>query len=162
MYLVLGGCLVLGCVACGGQAAPPPAATPAPAAASLPPGHPPIGPGGSSTASAGSAEARLSGTIRLAAGLAARPGAVLYVVAKKDATTLLARRVDAPAFPFAFELDESDAMVSGIALEGPVDVVARLSRTGDAIPAKGDLEGTSRGVTLPASGVQVTIDTVRP
>jgi hypothetical protein len=43
-----------------------------------------------------------------------------------------------------------------------VDVVARVSRTGDAIPAKGDLEGVTKGVAIPASGVRVTVDAVRP
>jgi hypothetical protein len=43
-----------------------------------------------------------------------------------------------------------------------VDVVARVSRTGDAIPTKGDLEGTAKSVKVPAKDVRLTIDTVRP
>jgi hypothetical protein len=43
-----------------------------------------------------------------------------------------------------------------------VDVVARVSRTGDAIPAKGDLEGTAKGVAVPSKDVKLTIDSVRP
>jgi hypothetical protein len=64
--------------------------------------------------------------------------------------------------PLAFELTGADATVSGVPFEGPVDLVARLSRSGDAIPAKGDLEGVAKGVVLPASGIRVTIDTARP
>lgn len=158
--------------ACGGTSTPRAAvtATPAPAstaptdgAAALPPGHPPIGAAATGAAPAGApAVARLSGTIALAPKLAAGPADVLYVMARKGAATLLVRRVDKPQFPAAFELSEADAMVSGVPLEGPVDLVARLSRTGDAIPAKGDLEGVTKGVAVPSSGVKVTIDTVRP
>jgi cytochrome c-type biogenesis protein CcmH len=131
-------------------------------AASLPPGHPPIGPGDAAPATGERASARLSGTILLSPKLAAGPSDVLYVMAKKGPTTLVVRRIDKPAFPVEFELSESDAMVSGVPLEGPVDVVARVSRTGDAIPAKGDLEGVTKGVAIPASGVRVTVDAVRP
>jgi cytochrome c-type biogenesis protein CcmH len=155
-------------VACGGSTAPRPAATagaPSPAAdaaaSGLPPGHPPIAPAG--PAPAGSrAQARLSGTIDLSPRLAAGPGDVLYVMARKGAATLVVRRIEQPVFPLRFELSDDDAMVSGVPFEGPVELVARLSRTGDAIPAKGDLEGVRKDVAVPSSGVRVTIDTVRP
>ena len=42
-----------------------------------------------------------------------------------------------------------------------MDVVARLSRTGDAIPSKGDAEGTARALKVPSKGVSLTIDSVR-
>ncbi len=98
----------------------------------------------------------------LAAKLAAGPGDVLYLIAKQGPTTLAVRRIDKPVFPLEFELTGADAMVSGVPFVGPVDLVARLSRTGDAIPAKGDLEGVTKGVAVPASGVKITIDTTRP
>jgi cytochrome c-type biogenesis protein CcmH len=129
---------------------------------SLPPGHPPIGAGGAKAEPAGPAQTLLSGTIALSARLSAGPNDVLYVMAKKGQTTLMVRRIDKPAFPVSFELSEADAMVSGVPFEGPVDVVARLSRTGDAIPAKGDLEGVAKQIKVPASGVRVTIDAIRP
>lgn len=175
-------------LACGGPSAPRAAASPgptpasddlrpmssreapaagattsqAPAAPSLPPGHPPIGSGGAKANAGATAKVLLSGTIALAPRLSAGPSDVLYVMAKKGQTTLVVRRFDKPAFPASFELSESDAMVSGVPFEGPVDLVARLSRTGDAIPAKGDLEGTTKSVKVPALGVRVTIDSVRP
>ncbi len=152
----------------------PPAASPAAAPgtiaagganAPLPPGHPPIGAadphgnvaGAGTTRSAGS----ISGTITLSARLSTSASDVLYVMAKKGASTLAARRYDKPSFPFPFEISGADAMMTGIAFEGPLDVVARVSRSGDAIPAKGDLEGTARGVKVPAQGVRLTIDSVR-
>jgi cytochrome c-type biogenesis protein CcmH len=93
--------------------------------------------------------------------LKASPSDVLYVMAKKGTATLAVRRVDKPSFPFAFEISGGDAMMAGGSFEGAVDVVARLSRTGDAIPAKGDLEGMARNVKVPSKAVKLTIDTVR-
>lgn len=177
-------------LACAGPSAPRAAASPTPAAAaddlrpmssreapaaasaasqspagatpSLPPGHPPIGSDAAPAPAGAPAKTLLSGTVAIAPKLSAGPSDVLYVMAKKGQTTLVVRRIDKPAFPVSFELSESDAMVSGVPFEGPVDVVARLSRTGDAIPAKGDLEGTTKAVKVPASGIHVTIDSVRP
>jgi hypothetical protein len=135
---------------------PPLEGSPTPAAP-LPAGHPPIGEPAPGTTSAGS----IAGTIALSPKLKAGPSDVLYVMAKKGAATLAVRRVDKPSFPFAFEISGGDAMMAGGAFEGPVDVVARLSRTGDAIPAKGDLEGVARNVEVPSKTVKLTIDTVR-
>ena len=127
-------------------------------APALPSGHPPLGQPVPGASSAG----RITGTIVLSPKLTVGPSDVLYVMAKQGAATLAVRRVDKPSFPFAFEISGSDAMMSGGAFAGPVDVVARVSRTGDAIPAKGDLEGTAKNVKVPAKDVRLTIDTVRP
>ena len=94
---------------------------------------------------------RVSGTVLLSPKLAAGPGDVLYLIAKQGPTTLAVRRIDKPVFPFEFELTGDDAMVSDVPFVGPVDLVARVSRTGDAIPAKGDLEGVIKGLAVPAS-----------
>lgn len=127
-------------------------------APALPSGHPPLGGPAAGATSAG----RITGTIALSPKLSVGPTDVLYVMAKQGATTLAVRRVDKPSFPFAFEISGSDAMMSGGPFGGPVDIVARVSRTGDAIPAKGDLEGTAKDVKVPAKDVRLTIDTVRP
>jgi len=129
----------------------------APQAASLPAGHPPIGEPAPGAPSA----ARVTGTIALSPKLQVGPADVMYVMAKKGTATLAVRRVDKPSFPFAFEIGGGDAMTGGAAFEGPVDVVARVSKTGDAIPAKGDLEGIAKGVKVPARDVRLTIDSVR-
>jgi len=155
-------------------AASPSPATPAmagDAGASLPPGHPPVGGGdahgnadphgnlaaGGQARSAGS----VSGTITMAPKLATSPSDILYVIAKKGASTLAVQRIEKPVFPLAFEISGRDAMTAGIAFEGPLDIVARVSKTGDAIPARGDLEGSARNVKVPAKGVSLTIDSVR-
>jgi len=51
--------------------------------------------------------------------------------------------------------------MGGTKLSGPVDIVARVSKTGDAIASTGDLEGTTLDVAVPAQGVTLTIDRVR-
>ncbi len=127
------------------------------AAPPLPSGHPPLGEPAAGAKSAGN----INGTIALSPKLKAGPADVLYVMAKKGTATLAVQRIDKPGFPVAFNLSGGDAMMGGGAFEGTVDVVARLSRTGDAIPAKGDIEGTAKGVKVPSKGVQLTIDSVR-
>lgn len=164
--------LAASALACSGAAGPraaasgpPPAGsgeTPASQAPALPPGHPPIGSGATPAAAPDQAQARVTGTVKLSPALAAGPDDVLYVIAKQGTTTLAVQRIETPAFPLAFTLSPADAMVSGVAFEGPVDLTARLSRTGDAIPSAGDLEGVTKGVAVPSAGVQVTIDTTRP
>ena len=104
----------------------------------------------------------VSGTIGVSDDLASRVGAsdVLYVMAKQDGATVAVQRLESPSFPLPFAVSEGHAMVAGTTIEGPVDIVARLSKTGDAIPSPGDLEGTSTGVAVPAEGITVTIDRV--
>ena len=126
-------------------------------AAPLPSGHPPLGEPAPGTKSAGN----ITGSIALSPKLKLGPSDVMYVMAKSGAATLAVRRIDKPSFPFAFEISGGDAMMGGAAFQGPVDVVARVSRTGDAIPAKGDLEGVAKGVKVPSKNVSLTIDSVR-
>ena len=166
---------------CTGSSTPPPAPSPTPGStgeglrplssrdgaapgspdAALPPGHPPIEGMPASPSGTTSSASHVSGTITVSANLTVGPGDILYVMAKKDGSTLAVRRVEAPTFPFTFEVSEGHAMVAGMAFEGPVDIVARVSRTGDAIPSPGDLEGTTSDVAVPSTGVAVTIDRVR-
>lgn len=127
---------------------------------SLPPGHPAVG-GARSAATAGA----VTGTIVVASSLAARVAAsnVLFLVARSASTrqVLAVRKEEAARFPFAFEISGADAMVEGTTFEGPFDITARISKSGDAIPAKGDIEGFARGVATGAKGVTITLDSVR-
>jgi hypothetical protein len=135
---------------------PPLEGAPTPAAP-LPAGHPPIGGPAPGAKSVGS----VTGIIALSPKLKVGPSDVMYIMAKNGPATLAVRRVEKPSFPFAFEIAAGDAMMSGGSFQGPVDVVARVSRTGDAIPAKGDLEGVAKNIKVPAKNVQLTIDSVR-
>lgn len=142
--------------------APPAAASPAGEAPALPPGHPPVAAG--ATAPVNPAEA-IGGTITLGAGIA-KPGPkeVLFVIARDPKTQQIVavRRSEALSFPFTFAISGADAMGPGAAaFKGPVDVTARLSRSGDAIPAKGDVEGVAKAVAPGSKAVTITLDSVR-
>jgi len=147
----------------GGAATAAPGVAESGETAPLPPGHPPIGDTPGTPGAAAASGKSVSGTITLSDDLGDRVAAsdVLYVMAKKDGATLAVQRVESPSFPLPFEVSEGHAMVVGTTIEGPVDIVARLSKTGDAIPSAGDLEGTTTGVAVPAERVAVTIDQVR-
>lgn len=130
----------------------------------LPPGHPPIGsmpPDGAASDAASSGA--VAGTVKLAPALEGRsqPTDVLYLIARKGGSVVAVRRIESPTFPLAFDISGAHAMTAGTSFEGPLELVARVSHTGDAIAAAGDLEGTTTGVPVPATGVTVTIDTVR-
>jgi cytochrome c-type biogenesis protein CcmH len=147
----------------GGATTAPPGAAGPDDPASLPPGHPPIEGRPAAPGAVAASGASVAGTITVSDELEARlgPSDVLYVMAKKDGATLAVQRVESPRFPVRFQVSEGHAMVAGTAIEGPVDIVARLSKTGDAIPSPGDLEGTTTQVPVPAQGIAVTIDHVR-
>ena len=44
---------------------------------------------------------------------------------------------------------------------GPLEITARLSKSGDAVSAKGDLEGLAKDVAVGAKDVKITLDSVR-
>jgi cytochrome c-type biogenesis protein CcmH len=73
---------------------------------------------------------------------------VLYVYAKvvgQPGPPVAVLRASAGAWPFAFVLDDSLAMMPGRNLSSARSVIveARLSRSGSATPQPGDLRGTS-------------------
>jgi cytochrome c-type biogenesis protein CcmH len=116
---------------------------------------------------AAAAGAAVHGKISLAAGLAAKaqPGDTIFVFARaaqgpKVPLAMLRRQVK--DLPFEFSLDDSMAMMPEYTLSryAPVIVGARISRSGDAIAAAGDLQGFSKPVSAGATGVNVTIDQV--
>ena len=136
----------------------------APAAdSSLPPGHPPLDaapPAGGAAADTGS----VAGTIAVAPSLQSRAsGGVLFVIARSgaDRRIVAVRREDNVTFPFKFGISGRDAMIAGTTFAGPLEVTARLSKSGDAVAATGDLEGTARGIAVGAQDVKVTLDSVR-
>ena len=145
---------------CRGEAPLPPASQASPDA-SLPPGHPPVDAADSSGSAAGGGA--VAGTIAVAPSLAARAaGGVLFVIARSsaDRRILAVRREDGVTFPFEFKISGADAMIAGTTFAGPLDITARLSRSGDAVAAKGDLEGVARGSRSGPGDVEVTIDAV--
>jgi cytochrome c-type biogenesis protein CcmH len=66
--------------------------------------------------------------------------------------------------PFTFQLDDSTSPMPSRKLSnaGPVVIVARLSKSGQAVPQSGDLEGASQPIQAGADGLTVVIDRERP
>ena len=62
--------------------------------------------------------------------------------------------------PFQFTLDDSMAMSPAAKLSGVSSVVvgARISKSGNAMPQSGDLQGLAPAVAVGASGLQVEIN----
>ena len=71
-------------------------------------------------------------------------------------------RTTVEKLPFAFTLDDSMAMAADatISSHAKVVVVARISRSGNAAPQKGDVEGVSAPVAPGTSGVKVALSRV--
>ena len=66
--------------------------------------------------------------------------------------------------PFAFTLDDSTSMSPAARLSGAKQVIvgARISKSGQAMPQAGDLEGLSAPVAVGATGVVVEISRPLP
>ncbi len=108
------------------------------------------------------APARVSGTATLAPALAGK-------VAPTDTVFIFARAVEGPRIPLAvlrrqardlpvsFVLDDSMAMSPQMKLSGQTRIVvgARVSKTANATPQAGDLQGLSRPVSVGAERVSV-------
>lgn len=73
---------------------------------------------------------------------------------------LAIRRVTVQDLPYAFSLDDAAAMAPGLSISkfDQIVVGARVSRTGDAAPKPGDLEGLSAPVKPGTAGIEVRID----
>jgi cytochrome c-type biogenesis protein CcmH len=66
--------------------------------------------------------------------------------------------------PFTFRLDDSTSPMPSRKLSGAgqVVIVARLSKSGQAMPQSGDLEGMSQPMKAGARQIAVVIDRERP
>jgi cytochrome c-type biogenesis protein CcmH len=139
-----------------GPALSPPAVARAPAAASAPP-------------VAGAAEGTVAGTVALAPALAAKvsPNDVVFIFARPvqgSRMPLAIMKKQARDLPIAFTLDDSMSMAPAMTLSnaGEVIVGARISRSGQAIPQSGDIEGFSPPVKVGARDVAVLIEKAIP
>lgn len=113
--------------------------------------------------------ARIAGTVSLAPALAAkaRPEDTVFIFARpaqgaRMPLAMLKRQVK--DLPLRFELDDSLAMSPQARLSSASEVVvtARISRSAQAQPQPGDLEGASAAVALGRSDLQLSIDRVLP
>ncbi|MFQ5509863.1 MAG: c-type cytochrome biogenesis protein CcmI [Leptospirillia bacterium] len=131
-----------------GDAAPAPKVAPAPKAASA---------------------ARITGVVNLAPELAGNipDGAILFIFAKATSgprMPLAIIREPVSSFPYAFELNADMGMMPGMDLSrfDQVVVGARISATGNAMAASGDLQGQVSPVAVGTEGLTVTIDSQVP
>jgi cytochrome c-type biogenesis protein CcmH len=122
-------------------------------------------PGPSGTAASQGA-AQISGTVEIASKLASRApsGATLFIYAKQPnapGPPLAVVRLAAEHWPVSFTLSDANAMVPGRNLSNAqtVQIEARISRNGEALPQSGDLVGTVTSVN-PRAGhpVKISID----
>ena len=107
----------------------------------------------------------ISGSVKLSAGLKSRvqPNDTLFIFARAaqgPRMPLAIMRVQAKDLPVNFKLDDSMAMSPQMKLSNFPEVVvgARISKSGNAMPQPGDLEGMSPTVKVGAKGVVITID----
>ncbi len=73
-------------------------------------------------------------------------------------------RAKVSELPLRFTLDDSRSMGAGAKISSLSEVIvaARVSRSGNAIPASGDLEGASEKVKVGSQGIALTIDRTVP
>jgi cytochrome c-type biogenesis protein CcmH len=147
----------------GAAPSPAPAAVPAAAAAA---GAAPVAP--TATSAAPAASTQVGGSVDLDSALRAS-------AADTDTVFIFARPAQGPRFPLAvlrkqvkdlpvkFTLDDSMSVVPSAKLSAfPMVVVgARISKTGNATAAPGDLEGLSAAVSNSAKDVKITINARR-
>lgn len=150
----------------GGAAASGTGAAPA---AATKPGSDPGSATSGGTSPTVAAAASVSGTVKLAVSLRGR-------ASPEDTVFIFARAVDGPRMPLAlmrrqvkdlplsFKLDDAMAMAPGATLSsaGQVIVGARISKSGQAMPQTGDLEGLSAPVAVGAKDLRIEIDRVVP
>ena len=111
----------------------------------------------------------ISGSVTLDPSLSDKvsPGDTLFIFARASQgpkMPLAILRLNARDIPVSFKLDDNMAMTPAMKLSSFPEVVvgARISKTGQAIPASGDLEGHSIPVKIGDRDVSIMIDHVVP
>ena len=122
------------------------------------------------TAAPRASGAVVRGEVSLAAPLRSKaaPGVTLFIVAKSSASPgppVAVFRSTTSEWPVKFTLDDSQSMLPGrnLSSAGRVTIEARISQSGQALPSRGDLVGTSGEIT-PGDGrpLAILIDHVVP
>lgn len=117
----------------------------------------------------GQAPAQIKGRVSIATDLAGKfaDGDTLFIFARAvngPPMPLAIIRATASELPLEFSLDESMAMMPSMSLAKFSEVVvgARISKTGNAMPQSGDLQGATAAVAVGSEGLEIVIDTVMP
>lgn len=128
-----------------------------------------IAPAQQASQAASAGQERVSGTVTLSSSLKAKAD-------PSDTVFILARAAQGPKMPLAilrkqvkdlpvqFLLDDSMAMAPQMKLSSfdEVVVVARISKSGNAMSEPGDLQGMSKVIKPGSGGLKITIDSVVP
>lgn len=111
----------------------------------------------------------ISGKVIMAPNLAGKGSATdtLFVFARETSgppMPVAIVRATKKDLPFTFRLDDSTSMMPSRKLSDvdTVVIVARLSKSGKAMPESGDLEGMSQPVKPGVEGITIVIDRERP
>ena len=149
---------------------PPSAAAPvaaAPGAAAKSPAQSATSSPKAATAAPGSKH--VSGTVTIASALAAKasPTDAVFIFARPNDGSrmpIAITRAQVKDLPLKFTLDDAASMSpqTKISSFDEVIVSARISKSGNAMPTSGDLEGLTKPVKVGASGVAVVIDRAIP
>ncbi len=108
---------------------------------------------------------RIAGTVRLSAEFKDNvdPGDTVFVLARaaqgpKMPLAILRKQVK--DLPLSFALDDSMAMAPQMKMSNfdQVVVVARISKSGNAMPQPGDMMGISKPLALGSKGIKIVID----
>jgi hypothetical protein len=89
----------------------------------------------------------ISGTVQLAKKLqtSVTKTSVLFIFAKRmggiKGPPAAVIRISAPKFPLAYSLSAANAMIPGTAFDGPFELTARLTSSGNALQKRGSFEG---------------------
>jgi cytochrome c-type biogenesis protein CcmH len=119
-------------------------------------------------ASTAASSASLTVKVALDPSLKLPPGATLFVIARQAGgppMPVAAKKIVTPVFPLEVVLDDADSLMPTAKLSSlqKVELLARLSASGDATPQRGDLESSAMTVRFPGDApVELVIDRVRP
>lgn len=89
---------------------------------------------------------KVGGTVKLSKEAEAKfkPGGVLFISARNPGAggpPVAVARVNNPRFPQAFVLGPKNVMIAGVPFEGPFEIKAKYSLSGDALSKEGVIEG---------------------
>ena len=114
-------------------------------------------------------ESAISGTVTVGKDLIAKVGAndtvfIFAQMAQGPKMPLASVRINAKQLPYRFTLDDSTAMTPNDKLSNHPEVMvsARVSKSGQAMPQSGDLQGKVGPVKLGQQGLNIVIDSVLP
>ncbi len=111
----------------------------------------------------------VAGTVTITPALAGKmaPTDTLFIFARAaqgPRMPLAIMRAQAKDLPLTFSLNDAMAAIPTMKLSSASEVIigARISKSGDAMPRAGDLQGSSAVVKVGSTGVKIMIDSVAP